>query len=455
MIPTLWSSVEALDIIKLDENEGSDFQGPFNILFPESKDARDAILSVANLQETFQGPLNVVMSEMNEVIVIRNMIILLIFYFEEDPAKAAEYALHAWYSLLITEPCYELLKKIGSVLQGVYDEIRREAGDDFALATKRLRYCKGSIDITLPRIWFRSLFLFTSLHGFKYTMLRSNFQSLRRKVLSTPVATEFFESTLVPLEPYRRVSETKFREDGMLLPFGQSREDFVVPNPLLTNSSVCVMADIFSSCWPLSGWSNKSFHGYSPGPPENDQYGKLNHYLRGIFIQFHRRIRSIPVNVSIFGTDQWTLAPSLEEGRFNRIYSIHFASSRCTDNHSQLKPIAPLLQPASVNRHATFITLTFYTSDGAVIDDKGIHNITSIKGGEASFNKFLEEFKVKKLADDIGLYIKNRNTILETWRNAIGDAAGANKSNNTEDQRIHFKFVEWRTARDKVEESSV
>lgn len=172
-----------------------------------------------------------VLNDLNSVVVVRTVILLLIFCVEEDPVKAAEYALHTWYSLLLTDSCYKLLKKVKSVLQGLYDEIKTEPGDDSTPATKRLRFCKGSIDITLSRGQWLYLPKFAWLNEFDGKASKSDFQFLRRGQLSTPAAIDLFDFTLEPLKPYRRVSEMKFRKDGMLLPFGQSREDFTVPNP--------------------------------------------------------------------------------------------------------------------------------------------------------------------------------------------------------------------------------
>lgn len=77
---------------------------------------------------------------------------------------------------------------------------------------------------------------------------------------------------------------------------------------------------VFSDCWPLLGWSNKSFHEYSTGPAKNDVYGKLNHYLRDIFTQFHQRIRAVPVNITVTNiTCRLALSSSFEKGRFHRI----------------------------------------------------------------------------------------------------------------------------------------
>ncbi|KAI0892990.1 hypothetical protein F4806DRAFT_499515 [Annulohypoxylon nitens] len=450
----LWSDCHAIDFIKLDENEGSDFQGPFDILITESKEARDFILSVVNLPETFRGPLNVVLNELNHVVAIRNVILLLIFCVEEDPVKAAEYALHTWYSLLLTDSCYKLLKKVKSVLQGLYDEIKTEPGDDSAPATKRVRFCKGSIDITLSRGQWLYLPMYAWLNEIEDKMSKSYFQSFRRRQLSTPAANDLLHFTLEPLQPYRRVNKMKFRKDGMLLPFGQSREDFTVPNPLLVNmGSMLDDMSVFSNSWPLMGWSNKSFHEYSMGLAKNDEYGKLNHYLRDIFTQFHQRIRAIPINVAITNiTSRLALSSSFEKGRFNRISHNHIVDLSSDDIQEPLKCFAPLLQPASVNRHATLITNTLYTPGELSSSGDGFRYLYPFPHKlDTYFNEFLDTFKIEKLAKDVGLYMKNRNTIVDPWHYKIPGVNTAKDSCGLaipisavkERQAVFDKLVEW------------
>ncbi|XDG05462.1 hypothetical protein ABKA04_005077 [Annulohypoxylon sp. FPYF3050] len=214
---------------------------------------------------------------------------------------------------------------------------------------------------------------------------------------------------------------------------------------------------LFSTCWPLLGWANKAFHEYSTGPTKNDEYGKLNHYLRDIFTQFHQRIRAIPVNVATTNiSSRLVLSSSFEKGRFHRISHNDIVDLGIYDIQEPLETLAPLLQPASVNRHATLITSTFYTSGELACSGDGFGYLPPLPHKrETYFNEFLDKFKVEELAKDVGLYMKKRNTIVDTWPYQIPyQIPGVNTAKESrrltfaigvgkEKQFICDKFVEW------------
>ncbi len=70
---------------------------------------------------------------------------------------------------------------------------------------------------------------------------------------------------------------------------------------------------------PTSAWSMKSFLEFDIGPAKNDVYGKLYHYLKHLFANFHRRLRSSPVAFTLLHVDAQRLPMSLTEKGFDRI----------------------------------------------------------------------------------------------------------------------------------------
>lgn len=68
---------------------------------------------------------------------------------------------------------------------------------------------------------------------------------------------------------------------------------------------------------PTSGWSLKAFLEFNIGPTKNDIYGKLYHYLRQLFVEFHRRLRAFSVKFELLQADARSL--QLGEKRFDRI----------------------------------------------------------------------------------------------------------------------------------------
>ncbi|RAL62446.1 hypothetical protein DID88_005012 [Monilinia fructigena] len=76
----------------------------------------------------------------------------------------------------------------------------------------------------------------------------------------SPLRRDYIDRAFYTRPPAWRVCATKFRTDGILLPFGQSRKDFNMPNPTLFQSTD--FWPMMDSADPLEGWA---FEEYLPG----------------------------------------------------------------------------------------------------------------------------------------------------------------------------------------------
>jgi hypothetical protein len=56
-------------------------------------------------------------------------------------------------------------------------------------------------------------------------------RSGRLAVTSAPHRVDYRHRGLALQQPEHRICKERFREDGILLPFSQSRDDFTIPNP--------------------------------------------------------------------------------------------------------------------------------------------------------------------------------------------------------------------------------
>lgn len=81
---------------------------------------------------------------------------------------------------------------------------------------------------------------------------------------------------------------------------------------------------------PLSGWPLKSFLGYDAGPAKNDEYGKLHYFLKQLFMDFHARLRSVPVTFELLHGDARHLPSVLVGQHFDRI-DVSLLSIRVTE----------------------------------------------------------------------------------------------------------------------------
>ncbi|KAI1777963.1 hypothetical protein F4818DRAFT_456940 [Hypoxylon cercidicola] len=351
-LKNLWGYVPAIDVIKLRENEGGRgrFESSMNLLFAASGDIRNVILSIVSLPQSYRGPLNIVINDVDIDTVARNIIFLLVFFHEEDPVQAAEHVLHIWYSTLLTESCHGmLLHKLKPMIKEVCDSISKKPG--LALLGKTWTFGESSLRMVLTRDnWFILLTYFDVPQG----LTEDDAQLLRQRVMSAPERIDFVDTIRCMEPPPTRLGTAKFRSDGMMLPFGQPRKDFKVPNPTLFRSAVeWPMVD---NALPISGWSLKQILDVDIGPAKNDLYGKLYHYLRQLFADFHGRLRSLPAKFDFLHMDARVLPNHVGGMRFDRIDVNSICENDSFDIDVALKKLGPLLQRPTVNQHATLIT---------------------------------------------------------------------------------------------------
>ncbi|KAI0849407.1 hypothetical protein F5Y00DRAFT_269392 [Daldinia vernicosa] len=344
-----WGNVPAFDVIQLKHNEGVDFQNPLNLLFPASGDMRNVILSIANLH-SYNGPLGIVLNDKEMDIVARNAIFLLTFFVEDNPIIAAEYVLHLWYSALITGPCQSFLRdRIRPMIKNICDKIIDKPGS-LLLAKTWSFGNNSSLRLVLSRDkWFSFLSYFDVPQG----LTEDTAQRVRRAVMLAPERVDYVDRVMCLKTPAGRLCMSKFRVDGILLPFSQTREEFRVPNPTLFHSTYSW--EMMDNSDPTSGWSLKSFLEVNIGPTKNDTYGKLYHYLRKLFVEFHHRLRAFPIKFDLFQGDARSL--QLDAKKFDRIDVGNITDMYYLGIGETLEKFGPLLQPTTINRHATLITL--------------------------------------------------------------------------------------------------
>lgn len=66
-----------------------------------SGDLRDVIRTVNALPETYTGKLTILLNDRDNALTLRNLLILLILGHVANPARAAELAVHLWYSAFV------------------------------------------------------------------------------------------------------------------------------------------------------------------------------------------------------------------------------------------------------------------------------------------------------------------------------------------------------------------
>lgn len=109
-----------------------------------------------------------------------------------------------------------------------------------------------------------------------------------------PVDRDYHEHNyLLKTIPGWATCSTKLREDGILLPYEQSRSDSIHPNPTLLQwgNNEWPMDSIAD---PMAGWPLSEVFA-TETVAENDISGKLFDYLGRQLLTFHRRLYASPV----------------------------------------------------------------------------------------------------------------------------------------------------------------
>ncbi|KAI0185492.1 hypothetical protein EV127DRAFT_348191 [Xylaria flabelliformis] len=350
VVKYLWGNVPAFDVIQLGQNEGANFRNPINLLFAASGDLRNIVLSVANLPQSYRSPLSIVINDLEIDIVARNLIFLLIMLVEEDPNVAAESMIHVWYSALVTEPCYALLqKKLKPIVEDICNKIAGKPSK--TLLGKTWNFGRNSLRLVLTQeVWMKLPSYFEVPSG----MTKETACAVRQAVVNAPSRVDYFDRALLLRSPAMGLGMIRYRNDGVLVPFGQDREAFLIPNPTFFQSSN--EWPMMDSADPTDGWSMKTFLATKAGPAKNDVYGQLYHHLKRLFANFHRYLHSKPVSFELHHTDAQLLDKTLAGREFDRIEVSNICDSGYLGIATTLKTFGPLLRSSSANPHATLIT---------------------------------------------------------------------------------------------------
>lgn len=277
-----------------------------------SGDLRNVVKTLASIPENSANKLSLTINDRDFDIVSRNAILLLIAFVSESNMQAADNMIHLWYSAMISRNHIELLHgPVRKLVEDVCSKIVSKAPG--TVHGKTWRFPPSSLRLVLTKEqWFSLLACFSVPDS----LTHDRAQQIRTSITMAHERRDHRDRALFTRQPVHRLCAIRFREDGVLLPFGQSRAPFNEPNPTLFRSGDWPMKD---SADPLDGWAFADVSGSSYGPATNDIYGKLYSYLRKLFTEFCRRLVSLSVDLRLFNTDARQLKDYLEEGTFARV----------------------------------------------------------------------------------------------------------------------------------------
>jgi hypothetical protein len=218
-------------------------------------------------------------------VVARNAILLLIALVCDDINKATDCMIHVWYSALLTEGHTNFLRQsVRTLVEDVCAKIATRQPSVIQAKTWCFSGASLRLELTKDR-WAELLQYFDAPAG----LTTNRADQIRTAVTLAYERRDHRDRALFALPYGRRTGMAKFREDGLLLPFGASRAPFTVSNPTIFQTADWPMPD---SADPLSGWDYIDVLTTPYGPASNDTYGKLFTYLKGLLSTFYRRLFS-------------------------------------------------------------------------------------------------------------------------------------------------------------------
>ncbi|KAM0438690.1 hypothetical protein ACHAPT_001446 [Fusarium lateritium] len=329
----IWGEVPALDVLKLDQNEGSHYDQDLALLFAASGDLRNVVKTVVGIPKTFNKAVNITINDKDMDIVARNIILLMVALTTFIRRSDLEF-LYAEVRPMLEEVCISLEDE---PLEHVHSKT-------FAFGPSRL-------NIVLPKKSWLALLNYLKL---PVDLTAERAREARTAVTLPDEHKDYKEQSYLALSPSQRLCAERFRSDGILLPFGASRKAFDTPNPTLFHGAHWPYKDDIE---PIHGWSLVEVMETSSGAAPSDQYGKLFYHLRKLFADFCEGLKERNISFRLYEQDIHILAKSLETQAYARIEVSNLLEEPGLDPDLISKRLVPLLQGQTKNPHATLILL--------------------------------------------------------------------------------------------------
>lgn len=190
-------------------------------------DIRNVVETIANLPQSYDKLISIAINDRDMDIVARNLIITLIVFQAPSDLEAIDGMVHVWYSAKITAKHADLLRThIRALISDIVGKTAGKAPN--TLLGKTWSFPQGTVRVELEKWqWDAFLAYFDVPSGLTSTRA----DEIRREITMAPSRQDQRHRHMCAEKPAHRLCPMKYREDGILLPFGASRGDFIAPNP--------------------------------------------------------------------------------------------------------------------------------------------------------------------------------------------------------------------------------
>lgn len=288
-----------------------------------SGDIRNVVETVISVPDGLSHGLSIVINDKDLDIVARNLILLLIAYVVDDAEQAVDCMIHFWYSAMLTKRHTSLFSDtVLPLLKDVCTKINSRAPG--SLLGKTWTFKSGSLRLVLTKeSWFDLLSSVTA----PATLTPECANEARKAIMLAHAHRDNHDLDLFERQPRHRVCLARFREDGILLPFGHSRASFDQPNLTMYINGEWNMPETADQ---FAGWSYPDVLQTQSGPATNDICGQLFRYIEERLVAFHKRLRSRKVDFQMLNMYAQELHKILPVGTFARV-DVRYSSPSLTN----------------------------------------------------------------------------------------------------------------------------
>jgi hypothetical protein len=165
--------------------------------------------------------------------VARNLILLLIGLVVQNSDEAIDCIIHLWYSALVRESDIDILNnQIRPLIQDVHEKVKNKPPN--TLLGKTWTFGSRSLRIILKQSsWNHLLSFFDKPAG----LTAEKASKVRAENTLAHSRRDYRDRYMIYLPSSQRIPFHKFRQDGLLLPFGFPRHEFKEPNPFVVREN--------------------------------------------------------------------------------------------------------------------------------------------------------------------------------------------------------------------------
>jgi hypothetical protein len=195
------------------------------------------VKTIAALPEDSSRRIDITVNDREFDVVARNTVLLLLAVSQQSntttnkptaPSETVEAMIHLWYSASIPSGVLARLEEVKPLIEEVCNKIAKKPSD--SVLSKTWEFSPGrTLRLVLTKTcWLQLRDFLEAPNGLTFEKA----SQIRTSVTLAPERADYRDRWYYKdCSPFMRLAKQRFREDGLLLPFGHPRKGFDIPNP--------------------------------------------------------------------------------------------------------------------------------------------------------------------------------------------------------------------------------